>query len=47
VAPTLGEHTSIPLASVALVALFAVAVRRALSAAPAVEKVEAFAVSRR
>lgn len=47
VAPILGEHTNIPLASVALVALFAVAVRRALSAAPAVEKVEAFAVSRR
>lgn len=47
VAPILGEHTDIPLASVALVALFAVAVRRALSAAPVSAKVEVFAVSPR
>ncbi len=47
VAPILGEHTNIPLASMALVALFAVAVRRALAAAPASAKVEVFAISGR
>jgi hypothetical protein len=47
VAPILGEHTNVPLASVALVALFAVAARRALSAAPVSAKVQVFAVSSR
>ncbi len=34
VAPALAEHANLPLASMVLVALFAVAARRALAAAP-------------
>lgn len=47
VAPTLGEHTHIPLATIALTALFAVAVRRALDAAPARAKAGEFAILER
>lgn len=46
-APILGENTNIPLASVTLIALFVVAVRRALSAAPAHAKIQAFAAAPR
>jgi hypothetical protein len=47
VAPILSEATHIPLASIALVAMFAVSVRRALAAAPAPIKVQTFALPSR